>query len=76
MHQLVYSIQNNIVTVLIVSTCYAYAVKIFISDKCYVRVNAVFATDSSFILCFVVVQELWRGEENNGASFDKVLLVQ
>jgi len=56
--------------------CYAYAVKIFISDKFYVRVKAVFVRDSSFILCFVVLQELWRDDENNRASFDKVLLVR
>jgi len=55
---------------------YAYVVNIFISGKYYVRGVGVYVRDSSVILCFVVVQGLWRDDVNNGASIDKGLQVQ
>lgn len=56
--------------------CYSYAVQKFISDKCDVRGDVVHVRDSSIILCFVVVQELWRDDVNNQAHIDKAVLVQ
>jgi len=55
MPQLVYRIQNNFAIISIIPACYTYAVKIFISDKCYVLGVVVHVRDSSVILCFVVV---------------------
>lgn len=54
--------------------CYVNAVQKFISDICDFR-GDVHVRDYSVIVCFMVVQELWRGDVNNRASIDKVLLV-